>query len=262
MTPQWASQLLDQNTHNRSCSPARVKQIANDILEGRWLLTPQTVSVGSDGRLLDGQHRLMAIASSEVAVQLMLATDCDPKCFAAIDTGQSRTPGDILKIEGASHYAHVGSIIRAVHLYRTIPGLVWVGGAAMLSKQQIIELYRSDPEGYETAAKLAKNGHTYPCVQVTAVGAFLYLYASDLAPTAEDRQASREYFQLFCSGEMLSSGNPILTFRNWEAANWKISRVKQFQTQLACHIKAFKYWKDGVTMKQFKAPQIPPMPHL
>jgi|688.fasta_scaffold431017_2 hypothetical protein len=259
MTPEWASEILSRNTHNRTVRPAMVKQLAADIKDGRWQLTPQTVSTATDGTLLDGQHRLMAIVESGCTVSMMLATDCPPECFAAIDTGHSRTPGDILKIEGVAHYTNVASIIRIVYCYSNMPGLVWVGQMHGLSKRHILDYYREDAERWQEVTRLVMSYASSPCVQVSAVGAFLYLYSRE---ANNDRHWSREYLRLFCTGEMLSSGHPILTFRNWQAANWKVAHVKKAQTQLACHLKAYKAYRDGMSMKQFRQPLIPPMPSL
>jgi hypothetical protein len=265
MTPEWASQILDHNTRNRAARPLRVKRIADDIASGRWMLTPQTVSIASNGTLLDGQHRLMAVVQAGRSVEMMLATGCPSECFAAIDTGDSRTPGDILKIEGASNYNTVAAIIKTVHLYNKYPGNSWTGPLANLSKQEIAEYYRADPDGWERAAKFAISLQKSPCVQVTAIGAFNYLYSSAgfaSSPSGDDEKFSQEYLQLYCTGEMLSAGNPILAFRNWQAVYWKVAQVKKVQTQLACHIKAYRYWRDEVQLKQFKQSQIPPMPRL
>lgn len=262
MTPEWASQILERNTHNRSVRPVLVRQIASDIVCGRWLLTPQTVSIASDGRLLDGQHRLMAVIKSGEAVQMMLATNCPIECFTAIDTGQSRTPGDILRIEGVRNATTVGSIIRLAHLYTRIPGLVWDNQSGMVSKQELLEVYRSDPDIWDEVTRLAVGFAKSPCVQISAVGAFLYLYRSLDAPGADDESLSQDYLKLYCTGEMLPAGSPILALRNWQAVHWKVAQVKRPQTQLACHIKAYRYWKEEVQLKIFKQPQVPPMPQL
>lgn len=262
MTPEWASRILEQNTHNRSVRPAIVRQIARDIVCGRWLLTPQTVSIAIDGRLIDGQHRLMAIITAGEAVQMMLATDCPPECFTAIDTGQSRTPGDILKIEGVSNGTTVGSIIRLVHLYQTCPEIIWVGSRALISKQEILEIYRADSDAWDRVVRLATGFAKAPCVQTSAIGAFLYLYQSSATSDTDDERLSVDYLKLYSTGEMLSAGNPILALRNWQAVQWKIAQVKRPQTQLACHIKAYRYWKEEVHLKCFKQPHIPPMPQL
>lgn len=257
MTPEWASQILERNPINRTIRPYRIRLFASDMACGRWLLTPQTVSITSDGRLLDGQHRLMAVALSGQSVPMMLATDCPPECFAAIDIGLARTPGDILKIEGSSSYNITAAAIRLVYCYKTHPHLVWVGQLGA-TKQQILNIYREDPDTWTEVVKFAVGFKNAPCVQVSAISAFLYLYHSSTV----DRVLTRDYLNLYCTGEMLSSGNPILAFRNWQAAQYKIAQVKKAQTQLACHLKAYRYWKDDAQLKIFKQPQIPPMPQL
>lgn len=265
MTPEWASQLLEHNAHNRAPRAKAVAQIASDITTGRWQLTPQTVSIANNGTLLDGQHRLMAIVKSGRAVPLMLATDCPAECFSAIDTGMARTPGDILKIDGCSQSVSVAAIIRTVFYYKHFPGHVWSGAAVnqnTITKQHLVDHYRSDTDGWEVAVKAAAAVKRFPYTQLTAIGAFMYLYASEHAPDKSDKEKSKEYLRLFCTGEMLPAGNPVLAFRNWQASQWKIAYVKKVQTQLACHIKAYKYWKDGAELKIFKQPQIPPMPQL
>lgn len=262
MTPEMASGILANNKRNRNFREAKSEVIAADIRAGRWMLTPQTISIASNGILLDGQHRLTAIIRSGMAVPVMLATDCPPECFAAIDTGDSRTPGDLLKIEGASNYNYIGAIIRVVYFYNNYPNNVWNHNLGALSKQQLLEIYKSDPAGWASAAKQASANPKTAFLNVTAVGALLYLYSSAKAPRQDDAIAINDYLRLYRTGEMLSNGDPILAFRNWQVANHKIAYVKKPQTQLACHIKAYKYWRDGAQLKCFKVPQVPPMPQL
>lgn len=226
------------------------------------MLTPQTVSIASDGRLLDGQHRLMAVVQAGEAVEMMLATNCSPECFTAIDTGMSRTPGDILKIEGVNNYNQVAAAIRLVHCYKTCPSIVWTNTAAVITKQEILETYRREPDLWDSIVHQTVSVKGRPCVQPSAVAAFLYLYQSADAPDEEDAALSRDYLRLYCTGEMLSAGNPILALRNWQASQWKVAYVKKQQIQLACHIKAYRYWRDEVQIKLFKLPQVPPMPRL
>jgi hypothetical protein len=263
MTPKLASQILERNINNRSVRPNMVRQIVNDIKCGRWMLNPQPVSIASDGTLLDGQHRLMAVVQAGQAVQMMLASNCQAECFATIDTGNPRTPGDILKVEGASNYTIVASIIRVASLYCWYPGNVWTGTHMAVSKQQILQAYRRDTAAWDKAATLTqKYGKKAPCILKSAVGAFLWLYGSQHAPRADDKEFSVEYLRRYSTGEMLEAGNPILAFRNWQSVQWKVAQVRLAQTQLACHIKAYSYWRAGTQLKIFKQPQIPPMPEL
>lgn len=44
----------------------------------RYQLTHQGIAIGVDGTLLDGQHRLLAIAKAGISVPIVIATNCDP----------------------------------------------------------------------------------------------------------------------------------------------------------------------------------------
>jgi hypothetical protein len=263
MTPEWARTILACNDRNRPHRRSLVDQIADDIKKGRWILTPQTVSIAKDGQLLDGQHRLMAILSSGIPVQLMLATDCDAACFRAIDTGVSRSAGDILRVDGLVGNANsIAAAVRLTILYRECPGITWTGPQSQVTKQRILEVYRNDSAAFDAASRTALSKQQAKSIKArnSSVAAFLYLYSSSLAPGRDDAELSREYYSLFCSGEMLESGNAILSFRNWLINNADTS--KSAQVQLACHIKAYKLWKTNTRIKRFISPTYVPMPAL
>jgi hypothetical protein len=265
MTPEWARDLLRNNGHNRSCRKMLVDQIRKDIEDGRWFLTPQTVSVAENGQLLDGQHRLMAIANSGIAVQLMLATGCDPSCFRAIDSGVSRSAGDILKIDGAGGgNDSTAAVIRMVLLYRNYPNLVWEGCRSYVTKQLVLDTYRQDVDRFDDVCRYVHGKQNTRSIRSrgSADATFLYLYSSDMAPGEEDAELSLQYYSLFCSGEMLGPSNVILAFRKWLFNNSNTASVKKSQLQLACHIKAYKLWKARTPIKCFKSPACPPMPSL
>lgn len=259
MTPEWASQILKQNTHNRSCRSTLIAQIAHDICAGRWLLTPQTCSIATDGTLLDGQHRLMAIVKSGQTVPLMLATECPPEVFTAIDTGVSRTAGDLLRIDGIANYNNVAALIRAVTLYKYAPHVVWSGSCYPLSKQAVVDTYKNDPSGWDKSVAYYKVSKACKFAHPTAIAAFHYLYfkkSTELGCLASD------YIHQFITGEQLSYGSPILAIRNYMANNYSARTGRQGQFQIACHIKAFSYWRDDCELKLFKVPTIVPMPML
>lgn len=259
MTPEWASQILAKNTLNRTSRPTLVAQIAADISAGRWQLTPQTCSIAIDGTLLDGQHRLMAIVKSGQAVPLMLAVNCPPEIFSAIDTGLSRTPGDLLKIEGAPNYNNVAALIRAATLYKQVPHLTWTNKCIALSKQEILNIYKSDPASWVQSACWNKNRRSCKIAHPTAVATLHYLCHQKSLETGE---LVSSYIKQFTSGELLASGSPILAIRNYMLNNYNATNDKRLQFNLACHIKAFSYWRDGCELKIFKTPAIVPMPTL
>jgi hypothetical protein len=261
MTPDWALQILEQNTHNRSSRPTLVAQIANDICAGRWLLTPQTCSIATDGTLLDGQHRLMAIVKSGQTVPLMLATECPPEVFTAIDTGVSRTAGDLLRIEGIANYNNIAALIKAVTLYRNTPHVVWTSSCYPISKQAILDIYKSDPSGWDKSGAYYKVSNACKFAHPTTMATLHYLYSQK---SPELGYLVSNYIHQFISGELLSFGSPILAIRNYMSNNYKArtSSGRQGQFHIACHIKAFSYWRDDCELRLFKVPTIVPMPML
>ncbi len=99
--PDQAIVWLDKhNTNNRKLSQKHVDRLARDMIEGKWVLTNNGISFGSDGTLLDGQHRLWAIVESGCTIEMFVYRGMDPKSMMAIDCGKTRSMADILNIAG------------------------------------------------------------------------------------------------------------------------------------------------------------------
>ena len=64
ITPAMATELLKTNSNNRPVKEKRILKYAKDMLEGNWIAeTGETIKVLLNGKLGDGQHRLMAVES-------------------------------------------------------------------------------------------------------------------------------------------------------------------------------------------------------
>lgn len=63
LTPDIASRMLNTNQRNRPLKNNVVKQYAAAMLRGEWKLNGETIIISRDGNLLDGQHRISALAS-------------------------------------------------------------------------------------------------------------------------------------------------------------------------------------------------------
>jgi hypothetical protein len=88
--------LATYNLANRTPREARVATYARDMAAGRWTFTTQGISFGTDGRLLDGQHRLMAVVQAGVTVRMLVwhGVPLD----AVFDTGTARSLADVLHL--------------------------------------------------------------------------------------------------------------------------------------------------------------------
>lgn len=100
ITPRIAEDWLLANTHNRELRESRVNYFIGEIKAGRWRLTHQGIAFGSNRVLLDGQHRLWAIALSDASVPALVAVNVPPESLEAIDVSM-RSVADILTLDGS-----------------------------------------------------------------------------------------------------------------------------------------------------------------
>jgi hypothetical protein len=98
VTPQMASGYLATNDGNRRVRKSHVAYFAGLIERGEWLATHQGIALSSSGRLLDGQHRLLAVVETGRAVPFMVAFDVPDETFTALDTGLIRNVSDVLSL--------------------------------------------------------------------------------------------------------------------------------------------------------------------
>ena len=115
VSPEMAERWLQHNEGNRSIDRATVKRYANDMIRGQWAETGETIKFSSDGRLLDGQHRLSAVVMSRTTVNMLIARGVDPSAIHAIDTGRTRSAGDALTIMASTTNANaVAALARKI----------------------------------------------------------------------------------------------------------------------------------------------------
>lgn len=106
VTPEIARRYLEANYANRAVRGAWVDELAGVILRGQWRETHQGIAFDLNGRLLDGQHRLMAIAQAGRTVKLLVTRDLPEDVFRVVDAGKSRSIADRLKLTDSSIYVN------------------------------------------------------------------------------------------------------------------------------------------------------------
>ncbi|WP_154725014.1 hypothetical protein [Candidatus Contendibacter odensensis] len=98
VTPEMATKYLSCNEQNRRVRLGWVDCLATSIKNGEWQFTHQGIAFSETGRLLDGQHRLMAIAKAGIPVSVIITHGLDDNTFAAIDCGIRRTDEDLTRL--------------------------------------------------------------------------------------------------------------------------------------------------------------------
>lgn len=100
ISPAIARAWLEKNTINRPLRRTVVEGYRASLERGEHRLTHQGIAFSASGELLDGQHRLTAIAEmpENFSVQMMVTRGLSAEAFQAIDLGLKRSHADVLKI--------------------------------------------------------------------------------------------------------------------------------------------------------------------
>lgn len=100
ITPEGALKILENNKTNRDLSWKTVQLFAMDMKRGAWRKTHEAIALNSAGGIMDGQHRLWAIAESGCPQWFYVATyeGEDSAMMMPFDMGRSRSTSDITNI--------------------------------------------------------------------------------------------------------------------------------------------------------------------
>lgn len=134
VTPDIARKWLSKNvTNNRTIRRADVDHYKDLIRTKRFLLTPEGIQLNEDGMLIDGQHRLTAIAECNIGMWMVVWTDVPEEVMEFTNRGRSRTLSDVLTVTGG-----LGADLPARHLVARSMALYEIHHPdAVMSKQDV-----------------------------------------------------------------------------------------------------------------------------
>lgn len=251
VTPQAAKDLLSMNTSNRAVREQRVVRYANDMLSGKWKRgTFELIKVSKDGRIIDGQHRIMAVVKCNVSVYLQFIFNVDDSVFDVLDTGATRNASDIFKIEGVKNEAIIPSIITT---YYTLMSGMMVSRSegrlaqARLSNHEILAEYQKNPEYWQDVARRTHSWYSsFKTVVTPSLIGGLYSY---LMQRNED--GANRFMTQLTTGMGLES-NMIGLLRN-KLIEDKLAKYKMTQREkIALIIKTWNYYREGRSVKVIK----------
>ena len=95
ITPEIAKTMLGENVNNRRISRDNVNLFAREIRNGEWRFNGEAIKFGKDGRLLDGQHRLLAVIAADKPLTTLVIRGLEDETQQTMDSGKTRTLGDV-----------------------------------------------------------------------------------------------------------------------------------------------------------------------
>lgn len=118
VTPEIAKDWLEnRNLHNRRKSNVAARKYAKAIRSDRWKCTHEGIAFDREGFLIDGQHRLMAIVDTGIAVKLFVipfVEGMDEDTFSVLNSGNRRQAAQMLHFPGSAAAAAAAKILGVI----------------------------------------------------------------------------------------------------------------------------------------------------
>jgi len=203
--PEVAQSWLDAQGLNRNFKTRMVDAIARDIREGNWRTTGDTIKFDSEGRLLDGQNRLMAIVRSGMTVELAIARNViADDVLIAVDHGTPRTVADALRMRGYSDPNNLAALVGLVISYRA--GKPW-SIERKLNVSEALDALETD-EPWLDSLKLGGRVRKHVGGQRSTMSAVAHLAGE------YDRDLRDDFYEALITGIGLEEGSPVLALRS------------------------------------------------
>lgn len=243
ITPDIAGDWLAKNTHNRKMSEQSAKDLAKVITEGQWVMNGESIIIGEDGVLVDGQHRLAAIVMANRAVESVVVFDAPPPAYETVDTGKRRNLADALYVRDEANPQLLANIagwqwrFDNNYMHTSVPSFY------RPTHHQLIQVVDSHPELRAAAAASSEIRGVFDLMP-KALAVFLRLKFSE-----HNADRCEEFFQGLATGARLEVGNPVLQLRERLAQNRAAKAKLKVEHIAALTVKAYNAFCSEVPLQ-------------
>lgn len=159
ITPERARLYLKTNENNRPVSRIFVRSYADTMRKGKWILNGVPIIFDNEGRLIDGQHRLLAVIEADIPVKFDVARGASPEAFTTYDCGRHRNLSQLIAMQGIKNYVLTAAIVASNRSLVSTGRLIAnnARGSLKLSNNDYYEIFSLDPAGYERVAAIIVN---------------------------------------------------------------------------------------------------------
>jgi hypothetical protein len=260
VTREMARNFLQNNSGNRAINNGSVDFLAKEMLNGRWVNNYSPIRIGKDGRLLDGQHRCMAVVKTGIPIESLVVFGVPEKCFITIDAGQKpRSACNALQVCGKKNTGVLAGAAKFVWGYQNNldnPARI----SEKISNGLIMDMVRDCGSELEEAANFCSNSKIVRMSPPSLSAGLLYLFSKI------DREAAYEFWGMISSGVGAESFDTIYQLRERLISNIYNKTKMSFRCVAAIIIKTWNSWRSGVPLKRLAfvetGPRTEPFPRI
>lgn len=254
ITPQRAHELIDGSVEQRqrTLNKERVARLTRAIEKGQWQVTHQGIAIDTNGKVIDGNHRLHAIIAANTPVEILVSYDVAPEAFHTIDTGKARTPGDSVQIAGYGNANQVAAAARLMMAYD-----IAVDGRSALStttRQLTTEDVLQElegPRGDLIKQSLLDAGAIGAALGRNGIRSWMTAAIALIRESGASESLLQEFMDRLKDGVMLRPDSPILSLRRYltgENGYWRIAQSYRPTAGIQGTLKAWNAYVNGESL--------------
>ncbi len=249
LTPKDARSFLETVVRNRSLNQVTVNKYYNDMVSNRWTFAGDPIRFDDDGHMLDGSHRMTALAKcpEDTKITFVVMMGLSPESQFAMDQGRIRQTGAQLQMRGVKNATLVSAGVR---LY-----LAWQQGWLFKDKKVIQEKITTavieewvehNSQAVDALQPILTTVQRSNCPGSVA-------YAAALIFADIDLDACAEFFFLLHRGAGFN--HPIT------ALDKRLQRIRRERTVLpqkdllGMLIQTWNAWRNGRELQKFQLPK-------
>lgn len=171
---------------------------------GHWKLTGESIKFNTKGELIDGQHRLEAVIETGKTIEILVCRNVPDEAFMELDTGGTRTPGDLLTVAGYDYTNGVASAIRYLTSIYEIEGGQMAAssmGRKRVEPETLLEYAETHSDALVESVKKTMSKQARTVCSPPALFAALYFIFAE-----HNKKGADKFFQLLIHG-MDDDGN-------------------------------------------------------
>jgi hypothetical protein len=264
ITPEIAKRYLLTNAdHQRKPTMTHQLHLRQQMERGQWMMTGEPIIFDSNGRLVDGQHRLRALIDAKANIEFVVIRGVSPDSFMAMNRGKPRSNGNILEIHGVTNARNIAACVSGVLNYRrALQANDGKGGSLnsyiRASSCEIVKEYDSHKEEYHQSVNVAmrtaklicqSDGDKLPSRRLISCSVSSTVSALAMIDAKRSFDEVDYFWKSFQSGSKLDDGDPIFTFRNRMILNG-FSKSKLSSSLIT--MMAIKAWNAYIGNKSMK----------
>jgi hypothetical protein len=259
ITPELAGRYLEKNIgiqkgddiKNRKFNDKNIQFLYNQMKNGEWMITGDPIKFSDTGKLIDGQHTLMAIKKLGKPIEMFIAEGLKEEVFTVLDTGKNRSASDVLSMKGYSYSTNLAGAIRSILLYQSgcYTDQSKHSRTSHATNTAVLKFVQKNPEITEVVSYIINDVYKNFRYLNTSALSMLYWVLSVNNQTKCDA-----FFEKYSTGIELSEGSPIRLLRE-KFLKDSVNKTKlSTRDKIALFIMA---WNSFITNKKIHSLALP-----